>query len=102
MTHPLRVQDDGRDKVEEDVIAIGFLSLKRNNITCPVRELAAGAVVSGGSVEERLTHIFQFGSGHFQLVQTLEEHSLTFLLHVVIGSFLGVGEGGEWEEGEWV
>ena len=78
MTHPLRVHDDGRDKVEEDVIAISFLN------------------------------IFQFGSGHFQLVQTLEEHSLSFLLHVVIGGFLGVGGGGgegrrgSGEEGEWV
>ena len=78
MTHPLRVHDDGRDKVEEDVIAISFLN------------------------------IFQFGSGHFQLVQTLEEHSLSFLLHVVIGGFLGVGGGGgvgrrgSGEEGGWV
>ena len=53
----------------------------------------------GGRAAVGGAHILQFGSGHLQLVQTLQKHPLPLLLHVLVGSLLGGREGGREEGG---
>ena len=81
----MRVEDDGRNKVKEDMVAV-----------CPQR--LEGKEVNGKSFlcssrphlmsHTVCTHIVNLGISHLQLVEALQECPLSFLLHVVIRCFL--------------
>ena len=84
----MRVKDDGRNKVKEDMVAV-----------CPQR--LEGKLVKGKSFlcssrphlmsHSVCTHIVNLGIGHLQLVEALQECPLSFLLHIVIGRLLQNG-----------
>ena len=86
--HLVRVEDDGRNKVKEDMVAV-----------CPQRlegkEVKGRSFLCSSRPHLVYTHIVNLGIGHLQLVKTLQERPLSFLLHVVIGRLLQNGREGD-------
>ena len=84
----MRVEDDRRNKVKEDMIAV-----------CPQRleekEVKGRSFLCSSRPHLVYTHIVKLGIGHLQLVKTLQERPLSFLLHVVIGRLLQNGREGD-------
>ena len=88
----MRVEDDGRNKMKEDMIAVCPQRLeeklvKEKSFLCTSRPHLMSHSVC--------THIVNLGIGHLQLVEALQECPLSFLLHVVIGRLLQNGREGD-------
>ena len=84
----MRVKDDGRNEVKEDMVAV-----------CPQRleekEVKGRSFLCSSRSHLVYTHIVKLSIGHLQLVEALQERPLSFLLHVVIGCLLQNGREGD-------
>ena len=88
----MRVEDDGRNEVKEDMVAVCPQRLEEKEVKGRSFLCSSRSYLMSHSV---CTHIVKLGIGHLQLVEALQERPLSFLLHVVIGCLLQNGREGD-------